>query len=171
MSVTILCTQLPRLEEQLRLSVENSIAYLLNTLIQVPCKSYNWLYSGANIQNIYQPAFYATDHSELLPTGELEMDAGDSEPGPSGYWVVGRFGTSWGRVWGSSGGKSNSTDTFQYWNHWHGHTSPFKLNISPDNISLCLLFCVLSLPSSYSHCFHEVNYRLHLIGRHALSNG
>lgn len=89
MSVTILCTQLPRLEEQLRLSVENclpsSIAYLLNTLIQVPCKSYNGLYSGANIQNIYQPAFYATDHSELLPTGELEMDAGDSEPGPFGY--------------------------------------------------------------------------------------
>lgn len=61
--------------------------------------------------------------------------------------------------------------TFQYWNHWHGHTSTFKLNISPDNISLGLLFCVLSLPSSYSHCFHEVNYRLHLISHHALNNG
>lgn len=144
MSVTILCTQLPRLAEQLYSNVRDCLlssrVYLLSN---THYKSYNWLYSRGNIQNIYQSAFYATDHSKLLLNVELEMDAGHSEPGFVSCWAFGSFETSWGRVWGGSEGKGSSTDTFQYWNHWHGHTSTFILNISPDNISFGLLLSLV----------------------------
>lgn len=148
----------------------SSRAYLLSTLVQIPCKSYNWLYSRGNIQKIYKSAFYAIGHSKLLLNVELEMDAGHSEPDLVSCWAVGSFGTSWGRGWGGSGVRVVALT------HFNIGITGMAILVLLYWILVLIIYpsvspCLLSLPSSFSHCFYEVNYRLHLISNCALNNG